>query len=100
VRAEKEKQAEELVLWRMASLPPPASGLQPHSPDPNDQTLPESCQAPGGAVEMEEGPQASTLSPEEPEVTKDRGTLTVIREDQVFLSCASGTLQGSMLTCR
>ncbi|KAG7276946.1 hypothetical protein CRUP_010266, partial [Coryphaenoides rupestris] len=64
----------------MASLPPPASGLQPHSP--NDQTLPESCQAPGGAVEMKEGPQASTLGPEEPEVNQDRGTLTVIREDQ------------------
>ncbi|KAK0131058.1 Centromere protein F [Merluccius polli] len=105
---EREKQAEELVLWRLASLPTPASGLQQHSLDLKDQTqplngslrLPESPQAPRGAVEVD----ASTLGTEEPEVTQDmfqdRSTLTLIREDELFLSCASRKLQGCMLTCR
>ena len=105
---EREKQAEELVLWRLASLPTPASGLQQHSLGLKDQTrplngslrLPESPQAPSGAVEVE----APTLGTEEPEVTQDmfqdRSTLTLIREDELFLSCASRKLQGCMLTCR
>ncbi|CAL8264237.1 unnamed protein product [Lota lota] len=110
VSEEREKQAEELVLWRLASLRTPAARPQEHSLGLKDPTpslngslrRPQCSQSPRGAVEVDG--LAPTLGAEEPEATKDmlqdRGTLTVIREDHLFLSCSSRKLQGTMLTCR
>ncbi|CAL8268765.1 unnamed protein product [Boreogadus saida] len=106
----KEKQAEELVLWRLASPPSAASRSQEPSPGLKDPPpslngplrRPESSQPPRGALEVMA--PAPTPGAGEPEVTKDlwqdRGTLTVIREDQLILSCSSKKIQGTMLTCR
>jgi hypothetical protein len=110
VSEEKEKQAEELVLWRLASPPTAASRSQEPSPGLKDPPpplngplrRPESSQPPRGALEVMA--PAPTPGAGEPEVTKDlwqdRGTLTVIREDQLILSCSSKKIQGTMLTCR
>ena len=101
VSEQKERQAEELVLWRLASssqdlkVPPPPTLNGP-------LRRPESAQPPRGAAGGEgRGPTPAAGAPE---VTKDpwqdRGTLTVIREDQLYLSCSSRKMQGTMLTCR
>ncbi|KAG7214352.1 hypothetical protein INR49_023130 [Caranx melampygus] len=80
-----QQQAEELVLWRLASQPPPTFDQLPPNKDNQDQSS-----AVGQSLSNQA--QASTQV-----IRGSSGNVTVIREDEVLLSSSSNKLQGRML---
>ncbi|XP_071387018.1 centromere protein F-like [Centroberyx affinis] len=121
---ENQQQAEELALWRLASQPTPTfdqnlpqtknhSKIQDHTSalrqtqsdqqqtdDVSSHILSETqTQAPAPTAQAQA--QAPTMGPEEPApLGVPQGTVTVIREDELLLSCSSNRLQGRMLASR
>ncbi|XP_010774055.1 trichohyalin-like, partial [Notothenia coriiceps] len=98
--AETQQQSQELVMWRLASKPAPT--LDQTLPNTDNQSeTPEQIpavrrsqadQQPGD--EMTPGPAPPLGLQESPEY------VTVIREDELLLSCSSNKLQGRMLFSR
>ncbi|XP_029917597.1 centromere protein F isoform X2 [Myripristis murdjan] len=112
---ENQLQAEELAVWRLASQPTPA--LHHNLPqtdlsqsETQDRTsavrLTGSHQQPTDDTShvLSEGQtQAPALGPEGPApqgVPQSPATVTVIREDELLLSCSSNKLQGRLLASR
>lgn len=95
--AETKHQAEELVMWRLASRPAPT--FDQSLPNIDDQS---ETQDQVSAVRQSQSNQQQADEVQEPElgVQESRGTVAVIREDELFLSCSSNKLQGRMLFSR
>lgn len=104
---ENQQQSEELVLWRLASQPVPTFDL-PNTDDQremqeecstlslsqsNQQQTDEMTQSQGQTV------QVQVQAPNQG-VQESHGNVTVIREDELLLSCSSNKLQGRMLFSR
>ncbi|XP_030596037.1 trichohyalin [Archocentrus centrarchus] len=98
---ETQQQADELAVWRLASQPVPtfdecetheqtSAVRQSHS---NQQQTDEMTQS--LAQTVPDRVQAPTLDSQ-----KCQDNITVIREDELFLSCSSNKLQGRMLFSR
>ncbi|KAM3612888.1 uncharacterized protein V6R79_016453 [Siganus canaliculatus] len=81
-----QQQAEELLMWRLASKPAPTFDLPSTSNQSSDGTVQTLAQAPEGS--SPHGAQESS------------GTITVIREDELLLSGSSSKLQGRVLLSR
>lgn len=97
---ETEQQADELAVWRLASQPVPtfdqcetheqvSAVKQSHS---NQQQTDEMTQSPAQTPSVRPPVQTPTLDSQD--------NITVIREDELFLSCSSNKLQGRMLFSR
>ncbi|XP_068571065.1 centromere protein F isoform X2 [Cebidichthys violaceus] len=100
--AETKQQAEELVVWRLASQPAPTF----HQFLPNTDNQSETQDQISAATQSSEMPQsqalAVTVQVQAPYlgVQESPGIVTVVREDELFLSCSSNKLQGRMLFSR
>lgn len=81
-----QQQAEELLMWRLASKPAPTFDLTSTSNQSSDGTVQTQVQAPEGC-----SPHSAQES---------SGTITVIREDELLLSGSSNKLQGRVLLSR
>lgn len=81
-----QQQSEELTVWRLASQPAPAFNKH-HSTDGE-------CGTSAAPDDLNQD-QVQILGPEE-----SPGNVTVIREDELFLSCSSNNLKGHMLFSR
>ncbi|XP_040904404.1 centromere protein F isoform X2 [Toxotes jaculatrix] len=110
---ETQQQAEELALWRLASHPAPTFDHFLPSTDNQDQSsavrqsqsnqqqtdemthIPPGIQSQGLTLEAQAQVQAPT-----PGIQESPANLTIIREDELFLSCSSNKLQGRMLFSR
>ncbi|KAJ4946230.1 hypothetical protein JOQ06_023898 [Pogonophryne albipinna] len=98
--AETQQQSQELVMWRLASKPAPTLDRTLPNTDNQSETpeqipavrLSQADQQPGD--EMTPGPAPPLGLQESPEY------VTVIREDELLLSCSSNKLQGRMLFSR
>ncbi|XP_033992664.1 centromere protein F isoform X2 [Trematomus bernacchii] len=99
--AETQQQSQELVMWRLASKPAPTLDQTLPNTDNLQSETPEQIpavrrsqadQQPGD--EMTPGPAPPHGQQESPEY------VTVIREDELLLSCSSNKLQGRMLFSR
>lgn len=102
-----QQQAEELAVWRLASQPAPIfdlantddkSGTQDQistvrQPQSNQQQTDEMTQGLNLTV------QAQVKAPY-PVVQESHGNVTVIREDELLLSCSFNKLRGHMLFSR
>uniref|UniRef100_UPI003AAF454C uncharacterized protein isoform X1 n=2 Tax=Centroberyx TaxID=88664 RepID=UPI003AAF454C len=123
---ENQQQAEELALWRLASQPAPTfdqnlpqtenqSEIQDHTSalrqtqsdqqwtdDVLSHILSETqTQAPALTAQAQaQAPTLGSKEPAPPGVPQSPGTVTVIREDELLLSCSSNRLQGRMLASR
>ncbi|XP_037636203.1 centromere protein F isoform X2 [Sebastes umbrosus] len=82
--AETQQQAEELVMWRLASQTAPTF----------DQFLPNTDNMSETQDQVSAVRQSQSIQQESP------GNVTVVREDELFLSCFSNKLQGRMLFSR
>lgn len=112
---ENQQQAEELAVWRLASQPAPIFDLpntdnlsetqdeistvrqsQSHQQQIDEMThiLPGS-RSQGPTLTVQAQVQAPYLG-----VQESHGNVTVIREDELLLSCSSNKLQGHMLFSR
>ncbi|XP_028315114.1 centromere protein F isoform X1 [Gouania willdenowi] len=80
---EVQQQAEELVLWKLSSQPAPTFNMLELQTDP-DKMIQSQAQA-----------QTHTLAP-----LCRQDNITVIREDQLLLSCSSRKLQGRLFCSR
>ncbi|XP_068445039.1 centromere protein F [Clinocottus analis] len=105
--AETKQQAEELVMWRLASQPALTLDQFLHDKDnqfetqdqisavtqsqTNQQKTDEMCQSQTVPTKL----QAPCL-----DIQEIPGVVTVVREDDLFLSCSSNKLQGRMLFSR
>ncbi|XP_071362910.1 centromere protein F isoform X2 [Trachinotus anak] len=106
-----QQQAEELELWRLASQPTPtfdqllpnkdnqdpSSAVRQSQSNQNQQQTDEMTDIPPGTRS-----QALTAQAQAPTqgIQERPGNVTVIREDDLFLSCSSNKLQGRMLFSR
>ncbi|XP_034546257.1 centromere protein F [Notolabrus celidotus] len=88
---ETQQQAEELTMWRLASQPAPTFDLlnTENSEPQSDQQQTE------GMTQDQLKVQVQNLG-----VQESPGNVTVIRGDELFLSCSSNRLQGRMLFSR
>ncbi|KAL6117386.1 uncharacterized protein ACO6RY_15182 [Pungitius sinensis] len=86
--AESEQQAEELVRWRLSAQPAPTF----------DQSLPNA----DNRCETQDQIPAATQSQWDQRQAHETssGIVSVVREDELFLSCSSSTLQGRLLFSR
>ncbi|XP_031718669.1 centromere protein F isoform X3 [Anarrhichthys ocellatus] len=100
--AETKQQAEELVVWRLASQPAPTF----HQFLPNTDNQSETQDQISAVTQSSEMPQSQaptvTVQVQVPYlgVQESPGIVTVVREDELFLSCSSNKLQGRMLFSR
>ncbi|KAK9518196.1 hypothetical protein VZT92_023508 [Zoarces viviparus] len=100
--AETKQQAEELVVWRLASQPAPTF----HQFLPNTDNQSETQDQISAVTQSSEMPQSQaptvTVQVQAPYlgVQESPGIVTVVREDELFLSCSSNKLQGRMLLSR
>ncbi|XP_023263124.1 centromere protein F-like [Seriola lalandi dorsalis] len=101
VRALSEKtqqQAEELVLWRLASQPTPT--FDPLLPNKDNQDRSSAVrQSRSNQEQTDEMTHSQGLSPTQG-IQESPGNVTVIREDEVLLSSSSNKLQGRLLFSR
>ncbi|XP_023137769.2 centromere protein F isoform X1 [Amphiprion ocellaris] len=86
---ETQQKAEELEVWRLASQPAPTF----------DQFL-QSTDAQREIQEQTTQNQAQTVQEPSLGTQKNQGSITVIREDELFLSCSSNKLQSRTLFSR
>lgn len=88
--AESQQQAEELAVWRLASQTAPIFDLQDETSilSQDHETTP----SPGGPT--------STAQPPPAAVQRGCGSVTVVREDELLLSCSSNKLQGHIVFSR
>ncbi|KAM6952677.1 uncharacterized protein PEZ65_014130 isoform 2-T2 [Lycodopsis pacificus] len=100
--AETKQQAEELVVWRLASQPAPTF----HQFLPNTDNQSETQDQISAVTQSSEMPQDQAPTVMVPVqapylgVQESPGIVTVVREDELFLSCSSNKLQGRMLFSR
>ncbi|XP_054453098.1 centromere protein F [Anoplopoma fimbria] len=109
--AETKQQAEELVMWRLASQPDPTF----HQLLPNTDNQSETKDQISAVTQSQSNQQrndemtqsqASTVTVQAEDhspyldVQESPGIVTVVREDELFLSCSSNKLQGRMLFSR
>ncbi|XP_034036763.1 centromere protein F isoform X4 [Thalassophryne amazonica] len=112
---ENQQQAEELSVWRLASQPPPSfDQMFSHTDEESEAqnqvfTLRQSHLGQPQTGDMPQTPtplpqvQTPVMGLNEPApscVSQNSCQVTVIREDELYLSCLSGMLQGQMLTTR
>ncbi|XP_078116583.1 uncharacterized protein LOC144524302 isoform X1 [Sander vitreus] len=94
--AETQQQAGELVMWKLASQPAPTFDQFLPNTDKLSETLDQISAVRQSQSNQQTGQvQASYLG-----VQESPGNVTVIREDELFLSCPSNKLQGCMLFSR
>ncbi|XP_030001048.1 centromere protein F-like isoform X2 [Sphaeramia orbicularis] len=99
---ENQQQAEEIAVWRLAFGPAPTFNQNPSNTDSGtkNQSLystviqPQSNQQQAQSQNQDEV-QTSTQSPED-----SQRYVTLIREDELFLSCSSNKMQGRTLFSR
>lgn len=94
-----QQQAEELAVWRLASQPPLI--LDPPSTDEQTETqdqIPAVGQSKSSQQQSDE--MIQTLNAPNLGLQDSYGNLTVIREDELLLSCSSNKLQGHILFSR
>lgn len=94
--AESQQQAEELAVWRLASQTAPIFDLQD---EVSILSQSQSIQQTTGEMTQSQG-LTSTVQPPCPAVQESRGSVAIIREDELLLSCSSNKLQGHMLITR
>lgn len=94
--AESQQQAEELAVWRLASQTAPIFELQD---EVSILSQSQSIQQTTGEMTQSQG-LTSTVQPPYPAVQESRGSVAIIREDELLLSCSSNKLQGHMLITR
>lgn len=86
---ETQQKAEELAVWRLASQPAPTFEQVIQSTDARCETQEQTTQN-----------QAQTVQEPSLGSQKNQGVITVIREDELFLSCSSNKLQARTLFSR
>lgn len=94
---ESQQQAEELAVWRLASQTAPIFDLQDETsilsqPQPVQEKHHETTPNPGG-VTFSAQPLAAAGQ-------RSCGSVTVVREDELLLSCSSNNLQGHVVSSR
>ncbi|XP_042348943.1 centromere protein F isoform X2 [Plectropomus leopardus] len=98
--AQTQQQAEELAMWRLASKPAPTFDQFPPGSDNQSETQDQVS----SVRQSQSNPQQTdeTTQFQEPYlgVQESRGNVTVVREDELLLSCSSNKLQGRMLFSR
>lgn len=95
--AESQQQAEELAVWRLASQTAPIFDLQDETsilspPQPVKEKRLETTPHPGGVTSTAQPPAAAGQ--------RSCGSMTVVREDELLLSCSSNKLQGHIVSSR
>lgn len=95
--AESQQQAEELAVWRLASQTAPIFDLQDETsilnqPQPVQEKHHETTLSPEGLTFTDQQPRAAGQ--------RSCGSVTVVREDQLLLSCSSNKLQGHIVSSR
>lgn len=90
--AERQQQAEELAVWRLASQTAPIFDLQ-------DETSILSQPQPVQEKHQATTPSAGTQPPPAAG-QRSRGSVTVVREDELLLLCSSNKLQGHVVSSR
>ena len=90
---ETEQQTEELAVWRLASQPAPTFDQSGTPPNADNQS---ETQDQMSAVRQSQSNQQQT----DEMVQESPGNVTVIREDELLLSCSSNKLQSRMLFSR
>lgn len=109
--AETQQQAEELVMWRLASKPAPTFDQFPPDTDSQSETQDQISSVRQSQTNQQQSEEKTQRQPvtltvqtqvQVPYlgVQESPGNVTVIREDEVVLSCASNKLQGRMLFSR
>ncbi|XP_068182020.1 centromere protein F isoform X2 [Antennarius striatus] len=101
---ETEQQAMELTVWRLSSGPAPTFDL----PNTDIQSESQNRLQTDETTHILPGKQSPALSPTVqaqfqkpyPGVKESSGGVTIIREDELLLSCSSSKLQGHMLLSR
>lgn len=86
---ETELQAEELVRWRLSAQPAPDNQNETRDQIPA-VTQPQWNQWPAAEKNRRRAQTAE----------ESFGIVSVVREDELFVSCSSGTLQGRLLSSR
>lgn len=95
--AESQQQAEELAVWRLASQTAPIFDLQDETsilspPQPVQEKDDEAPPSPGALTSTAQPPPAAGQT--------GCGSVTVVREDELLLSCSSSKLQGHIISSR
>ena len=94
--AETQQQAGELVMWKLASQPAPTFDQFLPNTDKLSETLDQISAVRQSQSNQKTGQvQASYLG-----VQESPSNVTVVRQDELFLSCPSNKLQGCMLFSR
>lgn len=103
--AETKQQAEELDMWRLASQPAPT--LDQFLPNTDNQSETQDqvsavTQSQSNQQQADDMSQALSVSVEAQaqELQVSPGVVTIVREDDIFLSGSSNKLQGRMLFSR
>ncbi|XP_062249682.1 centromere protein F isoform X3 [Platichthys flesus] len=99
---ETQQQTEELTLWRLASQPAPTIDQNLPNKDNQDQNtaVRQSQSQQLETDEMTHIPPGTRSQAPTAQVQESNSNVTVIREDELFLSCSSNKLPGRMLFSR
>ncbi|CAB1433249.1 unnamed protein product [Pleuronectes platessa] len=99
---ETQQQTEELTLWRLASQPAPTIDQDLPNKDNQDQNsaVRQSQSQQLLTDEMTHIPPGTRSQAPTAQVQESNSNVTVIREDELFLSCSSNKLPGRMLFSR
>ncbi|XP_035017162.2 centromere protein F isoform X2 [Hippoglossus stenolepis] len=99
---ETQQQTEELTLWRLASQPAPTIDQNLPNKDNQDQNsaVRQSQSQQLQTDEMTHIPPGTRSQAPTAQVQESNSNVTVIREDELFLSCSSNKLPGRMLFSR
>nr|XP_019958536.1 PREDICTED: centromere protein F-like [Paralichthys olivaceus] len=99
---ETQQQTEELTLWRLASHPAPTFDQNLPDKDNQDQNsaVRQSQSQQLQTDEMTHIPPGTKSQAPTAQVQESNSNVTVIREDELFLSCSSNKLPGRMLFSR
>ncbi|XP_034739328.1 centromere protein F isoform X3 [Etheostoma cragini] len=94
--AETQQQAGELLMWKLASQPAPTFDQFLSNTDKPSQTLDQIS----AVRRSQSNQQAGQVQDLYLGVQESPGSVTVVREDELFFSCTSNKLQGCMLFSR
>lgn len=100
--AQTQQQAEELVMWRLASKPAPTFDQFLPNTDSQSETQNQISalrQSQSNQQQTDDMTQSQIQAPYLG-VQESPGNVAVVREDEIFLSCSSNKLQGRMLFSR
>ncbi|KAM9740399.1 uncharacterized protein ACNS7B_011852 isoform 1-T1 [Menidia menidia] len=86
---ETQQQAQEIAMWRLASQPAPTTPEQMTAATLSSDELPD----------IQTGTTGHTQPPVK-SAQKTQDSITVVREDELFICCSSSKLQGRMLLSR